>query len=169
MNQKGVDALQPPRAPQIERRFRLGRLQWIGIPLLMLIPFLALVGVFEESRDTVVVSSPEIEMGVRYAERQRYTMLNEVLVVVRNTSRQSIDTLTVGFDPDYLKGFSGLTFTPSAGKAFEVDLLEVRPGKTRRVWAEMQARRYGWHRGQVFATAGGADSASAVLSTFIFP
>lgn len=40
---------QPPEVPDIKRRIQLHPWQWIGIPLFLLIPILALFGVFGET------------------------------------------------------------------------------------------------------------------------
>lgn len=163
------DEPQPPEPPQVERRLRPPRLQLIGMTLILLVPVLALLGVFGESRASARAASTEVQLQVRYGARYRYKMLNEIEVTVRNTTDRTMDTLTVGFDPRYVSGFSQVTFIPSASEPYDVRLLDVRPGETRLVRGELQGERYGRHTGQVFATSGAADTARVSVSTFIFP
>lgn len=160
-------ALQVPDQP---RRLRFYRFQWVGLPLLFLLPILALLGVFGETRGSADDMGAEIALRVEYPTRYRYKQIHPVEVAVENTSARTLDTVVVAFDPAYVRRFSTPAFIPSPTEPFEVELLDVRPGEVRRVWAELQGEHYGRHRGTIEAyQAGGTDTTSVSVSTFIFP
>jgi hypothetical protein len=153
----------------MRRRLALGRAQWVGLPILLAIPLLALFGVFGEREGDSTVRSAELEMRVRWPARTRHEMIHDIDVVVRNVSARTIDTLTVTFDTTYLAAFSAVSVTPGAAHAWEVELEGVRPGEARHVVVAVDAHRFGRRTGSVIATGGGSDTARVVIDTFIFP
>lgn len=160
----------PLRVPDAPRAFRLHRYQWVGIPLLFLVPVLALLGVFGETWERAEADSTDLALEVRYADRYRYKMINAVEAWVENRSGTRLDTVVVAFEEAYVGQFSTLTFIPAPTEPFEVELYGVAPGERRLVWAELQAERYGRHTGTLRAYAvGRADTASVVFSTLVFP
>lgn len=169
MTDEGQEPPRPPRAPEIVRKFKLYRHQWVGIPLMMSIPVLALLGVFGESWDTARAASAQLEIELRYPTRFRYKQLNEMDVYVTNTSAQRLDTVTVAFDTMYTSRFSTVTFLPDASEAYAVELLAIEPGERRLIRVELQAERYWRHTGDVAAWAIGGDTARIPVSTIIFP
>lgn len=159
----------PPEPPPLERRFRLGRLQMIGVPLLLVLPVLALTGMFGERAGQAAARSAELELHVEWPTHTRYKRADDIAVVVRNASARTLDTVTVTLDTAYLAAFSSRSITPGASHAWVVELAGLRPGEARQVAVELTAHSYGRHAGPVTATAGGADTARVVLDTFIFP
>lgn len=159
----------PPRAPEIERSFRLHAWQWVAIPLIMLVPALALLGVFGESWDTTGAATADLEVELRFPSRFRYKQLNEMHAFVRNVSGRRLDTVTVSFDTTYISRFSTVIFTPSAVRAYEVELTGVSPGEQRLISVELQGEKYGRHTGAIAAWGTTTDTVSASVSTFIFP
>lgn len=158
------------QAPDAPRRFRLHGYQWIGLPLLFLVPALALLGVFGETWKRVEATGEDLALEVRYADRYRYKQINTVEAWVENRSGTRLDMVVVAFDPTYVRQFSAVAFIPTATEPFEVELYDLRPGERRLVWAELQAECYGWHRGSLQAYAvGHTDTASVALTTFVFP
>lgn len=159
----------PPRAPEIKRHLHFYPWQWIGIPVLLGIPILAMFGMFGESFASATGNSPEVGVAVEYPTRFRYKMINSINVRVRNVSPQPIDTLSVGFSPDYMTQFSTLSAIPSFSETYLVEMLDLKPGEESLVRVEIQGEEYGRHQGEIIVTSGGADTASVPLSTFIFP
>lgn len=158
------------RAPDAPRRFRLHGYQWVGLPLLFLVPVLALLGVFGETKGRAEAVGADLAMEVRYADRLRHKQLNAIEVRVENGSGVRLDTVTLAFDESYVQPFSVRAFVPSATRPFEVELYDLASGEVRLVWAELQAERYGRHRGALRAYATGrVDTTSITLSTFVFP
>lgn len=152
------------------RHLKLYRFQWIALPLLFLIPILAVFGVFGETWSRGHDASAELDLRIEYPTRYRYKQINTVEVHAQNVSSRTLDTVVVSFDPEYVRRFSTLMFIPSPAKPFEIELLDVKPGETRLVWAELQGERYGRHRGHVEAyRRGSPDTARVFLSTIIYP
>jgi hypothetical protein len=137
---------------------------------MLLIPVLALFGVFGETWERADDANAVLRLHVEYPTRYRYKQINTMEVSLENVSDSPIDTVVVSFDPAYVRHFSTLTFIPSPTEPFEVELLDVAPGETRLVWAELQGERYGRHRGAIDAyQAGSLDTARVSVSTLILP
>lgn len=164
---------QPPQPPEIRRRLAFHRTQLIGVPLLAIIPILALFGVFGTTTGEMSTESAELQLHISYPTRFRYKTINSLTVEVRNRSGQALPAVTVNFDKSYLSRFSGVTFTPSVktvtGEVYTLELTDVQPGETRTVDVEIQAEEYGGHSGFISATAGDAEAARATVNTFVFP
>lgn len=152
------------------RRLKLHRFQWVGLPLMFLIPVLALFGVFGEAWDRLDDVSAELALRVEYPTRYRYKQINTLEVSVENISGSPLHTVVVAFDPAYVRRFSTLMFIPSPTEPFVVEFLDMAPGETRRVWAEFQGERYGRHRGTIEAYhVGSQDTARVSVNTLIYP
>lgn len=158
----------PPPAPELPRRIRMRPLHWIGMAIITAIPACAAFGLFGSTGTAGAASSSLIELTVDYPTRCRYEMIELLEVRVRNRSGQTIEQVTVVFDPSYLNGFTQAQFTPSPERAFEVELKQLKPGETQLISAEIQGERYGRYSGEIAAKTG-AESASVEVSTFIFP
>lgn len=165
-----------PQPPPVEKRWAFTRAQKIGVPLIMLLPLLALLGVFGESFETVSDRGETLALEVNYPTRYRYKMLNSLVVTVENIAPQTVPTVTVAFDEAYISQFSTVTFTPSiaeiAGDAYYVQLKEVKAGEVRRIVVELQGEKYWWHEGTIAVMPGGTDAATDVaveVRTLIYP
>lgn len=158
----------PPQAPEIERRLQLRRFQWIGLPLLMLIPILALTGAFDERRTSAAGANALLELRIDFPSRLRKPQVSRLEIEVRNLSVEHLDAGVVSFDPAYLAAFSRVQLIPSPAKPYTVELRDLVPGEARQVRLEGEGKRYGWHSGEVIASA--ADSQVRVqVSTFLIP
>ena len=80
----------------------------------------------------------------------------------------TMDTLFVFVEPEYVKQFTDLVFTPDVSRAYEFELTDVTPGERRIVRIEMRADRYGSHSSAISAAHGG-DTARADIRTVILP
>jgi len=159
---------QPAEPPHPARRVTLTRKQWLGLPLIILVPVLALFGVFGEHRSEIQLRGRALSVIVRYPDRFRYRQLQRLDIALRNTSTRTIDTLRVSFDTSYISRFSSVRIVPSPRLAFVVDLLGVAPGETRLITGELWGEQYGLHRGRIVASAG-SDSAVVEIRTLVFP
>jgi hypothetical protein len=158
------------QVPDQPRNLRLHPYQWVGLPLIILVPLLALLNIFGETRDYAEDTASEIALRVEYPSRYRFKQLESVHVLVENVSATYVDTLVVAFDPEYVRQFSTPTFIPTPTEPFEIEILAVEPGEIRRVWAELQGEQYGRHDGTIEAyRQGSLDTARVFLSTFVFP
>lgn len=173
MTKKKQQNSEPPQPPSIERKFKLYPTQLIGIPLLILVPVLALLGMFGETYQEVIASSPQLQMRVEHPTRFRYKVIDTVTVSLTNISAQPITALEIGFDRTYIEGFSTVTFTPAIEQITEtVYLLEVtdlQPGETRVVSVGIQAEKYGMHRGAITITPESGEALRVLIETFSFP
>lgn len=157
----------PPGPPEAPRRVRLYRYQWVGLGLIALLPILALAGAFGETWSTATGRSAALEVEVRYPTAYRYKQLNSLELRIRNTSAATLDTVTVSLDASLATAFSTVRATPAFVRAYETDLIDLRPDEVRLVVIELQAERYGRHEGVL--RAAGPDTVRIPLSITIFP
>jgi hypothetical protein len=158
---------EPPPPPSAPRRVRLYPFQWFGAAALALLPMMAVAGVFGETWAEATAETPSLEVRVSYPSRFRYKQLNQIEVWVRNRSGAPIDTITVSLDSAYARQFSTINAIPPFSRAFGIPLTDVLPNETRLVIIEVQAERYGRHKGAVRTAA--VDTATIALSTIVFP
>ena len=158
----------PVAPPLTTRRIAFTRKQRIGIPLLTLMPLLALLGVFGERSTTIEAQSASLAVSVRYPTRFRYRQAEPLEVTVRNLSSSVIDTIDVVLDTAYMTRFSGVRITPQPRSAFTVALTAVRPGEQRLVAAEVAGEQYGRHHGRIVVSAPN-DSIVVRVRTLVFP
>lgn len=164
----GARSTGPTAPPQTRRRIAFTGKQRIGIPLLALIPVLALLGVFGERSTTVQARSASLAASVQYPVRFRYRQTEALQIVVRNISPRVIDTIEVSIDTAYLTRFTGVRLTPEPKTAFMVQLTGVKPGEQRLVASELQGERYGRHHGRIVVSTPN-DSLVVNVRTLVFP
>ena len=156
-----------PEAPAIHP------VQAAGIACILLVPVLALLGLFGESFDRASTTSSDLSLDIEYSTRYRYKMINDLNVLVTNESDQTIPALTVYFSRDYIDQFSTVTFTPPANQLtremYVVELTGMAAGESRGITVELQGERYGEHRGTVSADGDGLQAVEVKVTTFIFP
>jgi len=160
--------LAPPQPPSIRRRLSLTRKQWIGLPLIIAVPVLTLLGVFGERRARAHVVTPALEVTVAYPDRFRYRQVQSLEVTVRNRTARRLDTVHVSLDTAYISRFSSVRIDPPVHEAFIVDLANLAPNESRLVAAEFWGEQYGRHRGRIRVWAGG-DTAVVAIQTMVFP
>jgi hypothetical protein len=164
----GLRSIGPITPPQTRRRIAFTRKQRIGIPILALIPLLALFGVFGERSTTIEARSASLTVSVRYPVRFRYRQTEPLEIVVRNLSPTVIDTIEVSLDTAYVTRFASVRITPEPRTAFTVPLVGVKPGEQRLVAAELQGERYGRQHGRLVVSTPN-DSTVLSLRTLVFP
>lgn len=168
-----VQKPEPPQPPPFQRKLQIAPLQMVVIPLLLLIPLLALFGLFGENHASAQGNNQELNVRVDYVSRYRYKMINTMMVEVTNQSGQSPITITVAFDRSYIDGFSEVTFTPSTetitAEAYEVELTEVAAGETRVVEVEMRGEHYWTHKGLVSASGADGEPVEIAVRTTVLP
>lgn len=164
---------QPPQPPSIETRLRFHLHQLIGIPLIILIPILALFGMFGETLGAVDASNAQLQMHVEYPTRFRYKMIDSIEVLLFNASDQVIPTVNVHFDRAYIEQFSTVTFTPSIKTISEdvylVEMTDLQPQETRVISITIQAEEYGKHSGTISAAPEGSEGLQVQVDTITFP
>jgi hypothetical protein len=158
-----------PPAPEIDRRVALPRGRAIGMLLILVVPVLALAGVFGESWERAAAESPNVSAQVEFPSRFRYKMLNSITASVTNRSARPIDTIVVRLDSSYALRFSTVVFTPAAERAYVARLTDVPPGETRLIVIEIQGERYGRHTGRLHIESTNGDTLAIPIQTVIFP
>jgi hypothetical protein len=163
----------PSQPPEFKRKFHLYPYQYLTLPLLFLIPILALLGVFGESGDVKDAANTALAVRVEYTSRIRYQLAAPLTVYVTNQTTDVIDRITVRLDHTYIEGFSWASFTPDVttltDDAYFVELEAVQPGETRAVAVDLQAERIGNYTGNVIVEARGIEPITVHLETFLFP
>jgi hypothetical protein len=168
MTDPTTDLPDPPDAPEIERRIRLHRSQWLLIPLFLLLPLLALLGVFGEAHHTELIAAGPVQVSVRYPTILRYKLHGRIDVQLHNRSAITFDTITIALDTAYARQYTDVTSVPPFTSAYEVDVADVRADERFLVRIEMIADRHGSHDGDLTIIAA-SDTARVRLSTRIFP
>src|SRR5687767_10667054 len=124
---------QPPEIPEFRRAIHLSSWQRIGIPILILVPLLALFGVFGQTAEIAEAETESFSVRMEYPSRSRYEMLSSMHLDIVNTGTGTIDTVTVSLDTAYAARFSSVGAIPDFERAYEVEVTDVAPGETRRV------------------------------------
>ena len=167
------DIPQPPQPPQMERKIQLYPYQWIGVPLLFLLPVLALVGLFGERLTAVSAANEAVRLQVEYPARSRYRINEPLIIEVTNLTGQGPITMTVTISRAYIEQFSSVTFTPQPNEitpeAYVVEVVNVPAGGARYVSVELQAERYWRHTADISAFVEGAAPVQTSISTWVFP
>jgi hypothetical protein len=157
-----------PRAPPGAPRFVLTRKQWVGLPVLALIPALALAGVFGERTASVSATTRSLGVTVTYPARLRYRQTAHLEIAVTNRAARALDSVHVSLDTAYLAAFVGVHVQPAPVVPFIVSLAQVAPGETRRIEVELSGDRY-WQRNATLDIATGDERATVRFSSLVFP
>lgn len=172
-NHKQAPEQQPPQPPDLPKKLEFTRSQIIGIPLLLLIPLLALFGVFGSSSTEAESTGHDLRVAVIYPSRFRYQQGNTLEIYVQNLSAGAMPTVTVSIDAAYLLAFSEVNLTPSVDEvtadAYRFYLQNMAPQETRLISVAVKADQYWQQRGQVAVQAMAGEPLHVELSTFVFP
>jgi hypothetical protein len=164
---------EPPQAPDIPRQWKFHSYQYIAIPLLILIPVLALLGILGETSTTVEVANEGLVLRVHYPDRAHYEAYNHIEVTVRNDSSGVLSGAAVEFDRELLTHFSQLSVNPSLSEitetAYRVELGDIEAGGERVVTLDYQPDMNGAHDSWVRLTVDGIAPVQAGISMFVFP
>ena len=164
---------EPPQAPDIPRQWKFYTYQYIAIPLLLLIPVLALLGVLGETSTTVEAANEGLVLRVHYSDRAHYEAYNHIQVTVRNDLASDITGAAVEFDRVLLDQFSQLSINPSLTEitdtVYRVELNEIEAGGERVITVDYQPDTNGAHESWVRVVADGITPVQAELSMFVFP
>lgn len=163
---------QPPPPPDFERRFQLFPFQKVAIPLLLLVPVLAVFGLFGETSATTEANAESLTLEVEYPDRMHSGMGNELSIEVANTGSQDLPTVQVEITQTYLSRFDNLHFTPDiaqmTGEAAVIELHDLTAGSSQFITMRFEGLWVGSQKGQIQARAD-ADVVRAEIQTFVFP
>lgn len=141
----------------------------------MLVPLLAILGLFGETFTTTQAQNDRMTIQVRYATRYRYKLENPVEVAVFNASPAPLATVEVRFAKAYIDQFADAAFTPQVKRITDqfyiVELHDLQPAETQVVTVSLQGERYGRHRGVIVVVDAGnpTNEVATPLATWIFP
>jgi len=148
-------------------------MQLAGIAFLLVLPVLAVLGVFGESFDSASATDAGIRLQVSYPSRLRYRQDSTLELTVSNTGAQSPGSLSVHFERSYLDRFSGVSFTPqvtlATERAFVIELGTLAPGESRVIILQLTGGQYGRHEGRIWVEQNGSRTAALDLTTLVFP
>ncbi len=159
----------PPTAPRIHRKFLLSRWQWIGVPVFLLIPVFAFLGVLGELTRRVDARTVDLAIELEYPRTHRYKLVRTIELTVTNITTLALDTVAIDLDTSYAAGFATRSAIPAFDRVYGLDLIHLAPGETRRVRIDFEGLDYGRREGHLSVTSGAADTAWIPLRTFIFP
>lgn len=164
---------QPPEPPQVGRRMRVYLMQAIGVPLLALIPILALFNVFGSTRGHVEAREGALAVEATYPTRFRLKMIDPLTITLRNASEAALAGATVRVDAAYLAHFSSVSFTPApdrvTGEAYVFDLGDLEPGQAVEIRGQVQAEDYWGATGRIVASTGDGPEVALDVRTFVYP
>lgn len=173
MSAENDEPIRPPEAPPFTRSLRLDRPEKIGVPLLLLLPLLALYGMFDEQEMTTTAAATGVEMQVIYPSRSRHQLEGVLEIHVRNSSVHALPVLTLGIDRNYLAHFDQVRFLPLPiridGETYQVEFRDLQPGETRRLNIELRPDDPGRHTGRITARGIDGSQAETTISSIIFP
>lgn len=165
--------LNPPEPPEVPRRVSLPPNQIVGVVLMLILPILAAFGAFGESFGEVEASGSDVRLSASYPSRLRLELNSNLQVTVQNTGQQTLDTLAVHFERDYLDQFANLSFAPSVteatSSAYIVELHDLAPGATQTVMVQLTGEQYGSHKGRIWASVDDRTAAELNVSSVVFP
>ncbi len=167
-------AAQPPEPPQTPTRVHIGIVQAVGVPLLALVPAVALTGLLGERQGHVrSVSAGGVSLQVDYPAVQRFRTLRELGITVRNEGDTTLPMTTLQIDHSYLGAFTRVETTPAVEEVtpehHEVPLGALPPGEARRVVATLEGDKYGRHAGRVRLVAQPGSDVAVDVATVVLP
>ncbi|HWV58179.1 MAG TPA: hypothetical protein VNZ57_12070 [Longimicrobiales bacterium] len=158
---------QPPPPPDFPRRFRVTPLQAVGIPLLLLLPALHLLGVLDAATTRAAFTNGEWQVEYELTTRQRYQKPVHLRLHLTNLA-PAIRALTVVVDSAYLSQFVEVRATPPLDHHGATPVLEIAGGATAVVRLDLTPAMPGWVGGEVAFRGDGIDRAIR-LRSFILP
>jgi len=163
----------PPEPPVQDKLWRFYRHQIVAIPLMVLIVLAALFGLFGLTEQRLLAGGPELVVEVEAVERFRNRMTGRFEVTITNPSGRAVETVTLRISRQYLSGFSGVSFSPTASHIddswWTFDLGDIAPGTTRVITGELKAESSGRLTGHVEVLSGDNRVAVVLVETFAFP
>lgn len=164
---------EPPQPPQVPRKAQLPGSQIAGLILLLILPTLAIAGVFGQSFDTAAASGSEVSLSASYPSRLRFRQDSHLQITVQNTGQQTLTTVAVQVERGYLDAFSKIAFRPAVTEAtdsaYVVEVRDLAPGASQAIAVEFQGEKYGRHSGRIWVTIQERTAAEVTLASLVYP
>ena len=161
------DVAQPPSPPDFPRRFRVTPLQAVGIPLLLLLPVLHLVGLLDAASARTTIEQGDWRVDYELTTRQRYQKPLHLHVRLTNGSAATRG-ITVFVDTAYLSRFVEVRASPPLEHDGATPLLEIASGKTAVVRLDLTPKMIGWVEGGIVIRGEGIRREIG-LRSFVLP
>jgi hypothetical protein len=173
MKIKNMDAYDATKSdllntPVVSSNIQTWRFQWIGIPLLIMIPILSLLGVFDRGTNIKKIEGHDFKAKIEFPGKLRDGEVEYIRIEVTNTSSKQLDKISAGLNREYFAKFSDVTFFPEANDIYEVELKEIPSGQSRYIDIKVKAREFGTYKGELKLTTKNS-SFKISLTTFVFP
>lgn len=166
------ESISPPSPPEMTFRFRFYPFQLVMIPLLILIPLLALMGVFGDRVENREVQGEGVSISAHFPSMTRFDQ-RETLRITIHSGAASIPAATLRISRTYLDYFAGLSFMPTNvsidSASYVIDLGDIPANTTHVMTLEYRAARMGMFIGSVMLETENAPLLDFELSTFVFP
>lgn len=164
---------QPPQPPEFQRRFALYPYQYIAIPLLFVMPILALLGLFGDAARTVETTGEEVTLHVEYSPRQRHGVATSMMILITNQTDAPLEDVTLRLDRAYFEGFTQVSFIPSveaiAGAEYRVELPPLLPHDEQAVRVDMRAETAGRYSAMVAVEGVNLEPVVITFDSILFP
>ena len=164
----------PPGMPAVPRRLLFTPLQRWGLPVLLALPVLALIGLLGVSYDRTVTTGDGLTLEVDYPNRTRSGVATALTLTISNQGDAPVTGVYIALPRAYLESFDTFELRPVAhtvsSETYRVDVGDIPTGGSRVVTALLTPGRYGRNTGTVtVGSAALASPSTADFSTFNFP
>jgi hypothetical protein len=170
---KEIERDGPPAPPEQPRRLLFGPVQAIGVPLLMVLPLLAMVGLLATKSVVQTAVADEVRLEVEYPVRMAHSAVQPIRLVLYNDDGHPLRDVHVEVDRSYLDGFSERSFTPSLetvdASAYRAPLGHVAGRNSAAISGDVKANSSGPHEGEVRVFSGDRLLLRQRLRTFVLP
>jgi hypothetical protein len=164
---------QPPAPPQFKPKFQIYGYQYIAIPILILVPLLAVFGVFGTTYASVESAGERARLRVDYPERVFTGESNEMAIHIRHVGTGDMTGIELWIDQSYLEQFTDVRFTPDITTLTDeyaiIALENLAQSETRLVTIELAGHAVGSHEAEIRLRADGTEEATVRFSTLVFP
>jgi hypothetical protein len=143
--------------------------QRFGLPILLLVPLLALAGVFGEALTQRTDRRGPLLVGASVPVRFRYRQRMTLHVSVANRSSGIVNDVRVRIDSTYLDHFSGVSLSPHASADGAVAFGSIAPNESALLTVTLEGERAGTVRGSARVTDAAGDTVRVPLTSTVFP
>jgi hypothetical protein len=159
----------PPPPPEWKARLHLSAAQRVGLPLMALVPILALAGFFGERRERRQDAHGPLLVSAQVPTRFRYRQRMTLELSVTNRGTTGLDDVRVRIDSSYLDRFSGVALSPNPSPDGSVRFGSLGPRESVRLTVTLEGERAGTHRGAARVIDADGDTARVALASTVFP
>lgn len=158
-----------PTPPQEGRQVKFWKPQLFGVPVLMLLPILAMSGAMGDHPRQARADNAQLSIEVTYPSRVLFRKRTSMKIEVQNRGAVPLASASVTFDPAWLEHFQEVEFVPQPSRPTVVELADLKPGERREIALELAPKGYGTLSGWVRADGPDAPGPQVMFDTFVLP